>query len=149
MKEEVNERNNRRRRERYASDSDYRRSIILDRRNRYRTQKAKHVRDCSKLTEADLKLNSRVRTLADGHTMNTVSTSQLAELIGYHHITVIRWQTQGVFPKPRLKLRGRGSAFTVTEAKKLAAVMAEHQKTHQYLFESDKKTVSLLKKAMS
>ena len=80
--------------------------------------------------------------------MNTVSTSQLAELMGYHHITVIRWQTQGVFPKPRLKLRGRGSAFTVTEAKKLAAVMAQHQKTHQYLFESDKKTVKLLKEAM-
>ena len=148
MSESPNEKNNRKRRRRYAKDTEYRETILTDRRERYRNTRAKNLRDCSDVDAKEVKNHSTIRTMADGSRLRTVSTNQLAELIGYHHITVVRWQTLGLFPKPQLKVRGRGSMFTTTEARKIALVMAKHQKVHQYLYETDTETVRALHDAM-
>ena len=90
-------------------------------------------------------LASRERELYDKGLTPCLSTLQLAKLMGYHHVSVARWQGAGIFPKPPHRLaKGYGSMFSVDQAKQICDIMADHQRNSQYLYSRDTKVIAAL-----
>ena len=139
-----NQQLNTRRRNRYADDPEYRAYIMEDRRTRYRNSRGVNIRDCGK-TLSQVQSEAIIRDLDGYGPTLCLSTAQLAGLMDYHYITVSRWQNAEIFPRPNLKLaRGKHSMFSVRQANLITKIMAEHQKTHQYLYAKDHTTISRL-----
>jgi len=141
---------NAQRRERYETDAEYAEHIRTSRRERYRRMKGKNIRHCD-VTASDVIGAGSKREMAEGGEQVTLSTKELAELMGYHYLTVVRWQNAGFFPRPNQPTKTRPDIcmYHPTQARKLANVMAKHQETHQGLYKKDTTTISRLFAAMN
>ena len=138
------------RRQRYKNDPVYAESIRTSRRERYRQRSGKNIRSCAR-SSSEVRAMGSLREMADGTKQITLSTEQLATLMGYHYLTVVRWQNAGLFPRPDQPTKHRADIcmYHVRQATALAAVMGVHQKTHQGLYPRDTTTISRLFAAMN
>jgi hypothetical protein len=145
MTEPKNPELNAHRRARYQNDPAYAASIRNSRRDRYREQRGVKIRHCA-LTIEEVRNAGTKRPMASGKTEITLSSEELAKLMGYHYSTMIRWQHGGLFPKPRQPIDKREDIcmYSVREAKELVRIMACHQETHQGLYAKDLTTISRL-----
>ncbi len=135
------EAHNRARRERYHRDAEYRKQCILS-----ASKYAEENRELSDTTLArrdqcfkagrKLSVYAEVRDVYRGKqkmgSAATLSSQNMAAALGLSHVAILhRWQRDGRFPKPDLRVRmGRtiGMAYTMEKAQGYVTIMAEHYK---------------------
>lgn len=134
------ERKNKKRREMYAANAEYRSSCMAQSRAHYRHKYGTPTKDCRANID-NLASVGRIRLLRNGRgevvKCLTFSTVEFANALGYSTIQVYRWQHDGRLPKPtnglvyEEKIGGRflcTRVYTEPEVRAIIEVLSEHQK---------------------
>lgn len=147
------EERNRRRRQRYRTDSDYRKQVRQQTRATYRhlrQAQGKQVRDddCS----ANLAVLESIGDYRDVRTKNgedrvnhlTFTVEELAKVFNRNQQVLYRWFSAGMFPRPTAVAETPHNrnqpVFLAEEVEAAAREFAEHQKDSQYYRERHTKT---------
>lgn len=136
---------NRRRRERYAQDNEYRSKVLNGNRDSYYSRTGREARAIP--TRKSLKrfvVSKNVRRLTKGPLLGDLRVIRRLDLVGCLHIsttTISRWVREGLFPDAELyeylreddgsiKTLTRNGHYTEEEAAALLQVYAEHVRNH-------------------
>lgn len=142
------EERNKRRRERYHSDPNYREQRRQQARESYRRRNSARVDEDCRENLGRLKEVGEYRTVqlapgAEEQVLLTFNTKELAGLLNRNTNILYRWQSSGVLPKPVVPNRDFGGipVFTEPEVRALMEVFGNHQQVTQYLRAKDKTTI--------
>lgn len=153
---------NKKRKERYNSDPQYKQARLEKAREDYRNEKGVVLDSClDRIREIRSYGSSREVRVNDGpvQVRFCLTTQELGEIIGGHKASVMyRWQGKGLLPKPIAKGRvfysttGRGGDYWLNDQpvyleEEVAAIMqplGEHQRNFRYYRTSDTETVAAI-----
>ena len=136
---------NKRRRNKYAQDREYRAKVNQNNRDNYRA-KTNFYQNMAISPEQISSLGTK-RNIDDGRKLITFNVDQISLILGgYHKIVVYRWINNGKFPEPPHKSVDAPyeKVFTLHEAKKLARIFLKHQKYNAYLRSDHTETINEL-----
>ena len=141
---------NERRRQQYAKDHSYRRTVHIRNRDSYRRRVGSQPRNCRANIARIAEFGSISLVTLNGSTrrMRTFSVAELANALGYHRIVLYRWHKQGKFPRPLLQANNQ-MVYTFGQAQKILTIMSEHQDNKSYFHKSDRETIRRLFRAMT
>ena len=155
MKAQWAKTHNARRKQEYSEDPAYRNSVIDSKRAGYREHNAmtNAVSGLGNIgRESDFGTHREMDLGGAEFSGVCFTTKEMASLLGGYHIQVLyRMQRDGRFPKPEMPIVSKPSVlvYTLSQAQKLLAVMANHQTTKAYLQVDDLDTIRALKEAMT
>ncbi len=141
---------NKRRREKYARDAEYRRQQI-EAAKQYSEKNAKEHTRYQACEQSLLRLESLGEIRRTGSVdMRCLTSREMAEAIGLSNLVVLnKWQRSGKFPYPTIPakvVKTRANVYTLAQTQRILKIMREHYKTTDIL--SDGETTAKLHKAM-
>ena len=143
---ELREARNARRREKYASDAEYRKRIYEANRERYRKENNVEIREAVPLKEVESYATRR--TLDNGKKAYCLDYSEMSKALGNYHAFVLhRWHRADKFPRGKHVAVENGrnkSVYLLPEAKKLINVFRAHQKEKAYFTGNDQEVINKL-----
>ena len=153
----VREARNKRRRDRYAKDPNYRATVKSSNRSQYGKRAGVVPRVSCAESIPQLANFGRVRAIMRGRQKVdcvTFTVQEIAKAMGYHPWVVYRWQGREQFPKPAVLLHGHNKGipgsyvFTHPQATRLLSVLADHQAVKMHFQQTDLDTIARLRAAM-
>lgn len=139
---------NAKRREKYANDVEYRKSVFDANRARYREQHgvSARERDLDPKVASVLSVKRKVRVDGQSKMAACLTNEDLATAMGYHRFVLHRWQRSDRFPRPKHRMdnSSRQGVFLLPEAKELISIMRKHLKRKMYLTSRDTDTIAQL-----
>jgi len=147
---------NKRRRDKYAQDAEYRRQQIEAAKEYSQRNSKEHTR-YQACEQSLLRIESlgEVREMMHplGHvagTMRCLTSREMAEAIGLSNLVVLnKWQRSGKFPYPTIPAKvakTRANVYTMAQTERILKIMREHYRTTDIL--SDGETTAKLHNAM-
>lgn len=146
------EAHNKKRRERYNSDADYRAGVNKAKRSSYRRNAGAELRSTSQNLANIQQFGKSREVVVSGRkrSMHTFTVREMAALLDCNHIVLYRYLREEKFPKPDV-LRAAyapgdvgANVYGLEQARKLGAIMAEHFAEKTYLNASDTETIDRL-----
>jgi hypothetical protein len=139
------------RRERYRSDSKYRKEVLGANLKKYRDMVGMEFRKAEPSMVSIVSVQDDVfdaRTDKPAGRRLCVDYDNMAILLGgYHKYVLHRWHRSDRFPRANHYVKygsHRKAVYLNQEAKKLATILRDHQSTKQYLSNRDVKTINRL-----
>jgi hypothetical protein len=147
---------NRKRRERYAADPEYRKKMMIKNRISHRARSGATEWPLQENLENLSNYGSERTVVIDGcsHCLQTFSVREIAEVFEYHLLAIYRWFKLKVFPRPSVLVAGAtiGNAgcyvYTAEQVERLMQVMIEHQKYQLHLRRDHTETIEKLFQAV-
>lgn len=128
---------NKRRRDRYKENSEYRQKAREQSLQAYRKQNNIELTNCGvSLDYIDTIKERHIVTTEDGYVFNAYvfSLNQTAALLDKNYPTLWRWVDRGIVPKPIFyRVEGKKEAvFHISEVRALIEEISEHEKKYKY-----------------
>lgn len=143
MTDKIAKKRNRARRERYASDDQYREQVNDRNRENYRKENDVELRDCASNINLLDGMGTEREIVGTGDVILTFSAAEVAEVLdGYSKQTVYRWLREGMLPpmdvtaieivKAKKERRAEIKVYSEAEMRVVVNIMSEHQQQLSY-----------------